>query len=79
MKDQPAFPQHLIETRDGAFQCSYDAPDGAGITMRDYFAAKALCGLIASYAVPGVGLPNAEIAAQHSYEYADAMLKEREK
>ena len=38
----PAFPQHLIETSNGALQASYDAPDGAGMTLRDWFAGQAL-------------------------------------
>lgn len=41
-----------------------------GLTMRDYFAAKALTGLIA------VALSPADTAL-FAYQYADAMLKER--
>lgn len=46
------------------------------LTLRDYFAAHALCGMCGgepgSHLVP----PN---AAQQAYDYADAMLKERAK
>lgn len=43
----------------------------AGMTLRDYFAVKALDRLMAR----GVTM---EIAAEYAYKYADAMLKARE-
>ena len=45
-----------------------------GMTLRDYFAGDAMTGLI-------FGFPrlSEEEVAKHSYRYADAMLKEREK
>ncbi len=43
-----------------------------GMSLRDYFAAKAMQGILFE------GLDPAE-TAQHAYEMADAMLKEREK
>lgn len=48
----------------------------SGMTLRDYFAAKALSGMCAG--APGSHLvpPN---AAKLAYEYADSMLAEREK
>jgi hypothetical protein len=42
-----------------------------GITIRDYFATKAMQNLVSDY--------SPEFVAQKAYEYADAMLKEREK
>ena len=50
--------------------------DKYGMTLRDYFAAKALEGLIAHL----VGLKGKDVQdyAKRSYEYADAMLKQRE-
>jgi hypothetical protein len=42
------------------------------MTLRDYFAAKAMQGILYE------GLDPAE-TAQHAYEMADAMLKERER
>lgn len=48
---------------------------GEGMTLRDYFAAKALEGLLA----PITGIPILPNLAKLSYEIADAMLKEREK
>ena len=76
----PAFPTPY-ETRDGdTFSTCYEG----GMTLRDYFAAKALQGLLA--------LPNEEgarvyktmesihrVIAITAYAYADAMLREREK
>jgi hypothetical protein len=44
----------------------------SGMTLRDYFAAKAMQGILYE------GLDPAE-TAQHAYEMADAMLKAREK
>lgn len=47
-----------------------------GMTLRDYFAAKALQGLVAS---PVVNLISNDAYAQRAYQYADAMIAEREK
>ncbi len=55
----PAFPTHLNLTQ--------------GMTLRDYFAAKAMQGLLASE----VNAPRHEFAAE-AYAMADAMLKARE-
>lgn len=47
-----------------------------GMSLRDYFAAKALQGLIAD---PNIFLDNTEFAIAHdAYVIADAMLKARE-
>jgi hypothetical protein len=52
----------------------YDLADNEhGLTMRDYFAAKVLQGLLAS----GLDQPKFEFARK-SYEMADAMLEARE-
>ena len=63
-----------------AFPASYYTDDGQwakrdGMTLRDYFAAKALQGLI------GTGTERGMIydrVAEVAYMYADAMLKARE-
>lgn len=69
-KNPNAFP---IEYQDGEFQ--------TGMTLRDYFAAKAMQGVIAS--TQGIGLEvnekHIKIVVKKAYMYADAMLKEREK
>ena len=64
----PAFPCHpeIIPHRDHDF---------AGMTLRDYFAAKAMQGfLTAKYA----STYRPEFWAKNAYEMADAMLKARE-
>jgi len=54
-------------------------PNETGMTLRDYFAAKALQGFLAyiePYGERGEGLPMAY--AKEAYIYADAMLKARQ-
>jgi hypothetical protein len=51
-----------------------------GMTLRDYFAAKALGGILASWPEDGTSLSNEyapEKCASTAYRYADAMLAER--
>ena len=50
--------------------------DELGMTLRDYFAARALQGMLASGNLPKT-MPDADIA-ECSYNLADAMLKARE-
>ena len=60
---------------------AFPAPAGVshiteqGMTLRDYFAAKAMNGLISDGAVPEL---SGELIAEMSYAMADAMLKARE-
>ena len=49
-----------------------------GMTLRDYFAARVMNGLLAN-AEEGNSLVDKNRLAQWSYEMADAMLKAREK
>ena len=67
----PAFPTEVVNTNDGHIH--------QGMTLRDYFAAKAMQGWIATFpndmAVQDVRL---EGIAVFAYEMADAMLKARE-
>ena len=52
-----------------------------GMTLRDYFAAKAMQGLLSSIGEWSAGTPNLEFSdtvAQDAYWIADAMLKARE-
>lgn len=48
-----------------------------GMTLRDYFAAKALAGYWAD-AGPDISAEGCDITAQQCYQIADAMLKARE-
>jgi hypothetical protein len=81
----PAFPRPCSEDRTQG-----DQPDGNrtqreqdGMNLRDWFAGKAMQGFLASYAGcrprPPEGFPNPDILAGDCYEFADAMLAEREK
>ena len=47
-----------------------------GMTLRDYFAAKAMQGVIASWSLNS--MPPAKETAGAAYQYADEMLKARE-
>ena len=50
-----------------------------GMTLRDYFAAKALQGLLTQAAAMRHDSPPCDLAARVAYQYADAMLNERAK
>ena len=66
----PAFPCHpeIVPSAGLGF---------AGMTLRDYFAAKAMQGMAGSHAYCERGWDQADLAGQ-AYEIADAMLKARE-
>ena len=57
-----------------AFPCPVEGT--SGMSLRDYFAAAALTGLLAS---PDPTLPNPEGIAKVCYRFADAMIVERNK
>lgn len=50
-----------------------------GMTLRDYFAAKAMQGFIQYSATKGIYTPPDNELAKVSYDLADAMLKARER
>jgi len=62
----PAFPNHP--------EMPIDAP-GEGMTLRDYFAARAMQGWLSN---PGPSDETINAVAQWSYRVADAMLKARQ-
>lgn len=73
---QPAFPVKTRSTKHG----NTDTFSGwGGLTIRDYFAAAALQGILAADTSFGMGGDNREFAASTSYKLADAMLAERSK
>lgn len=81
--NEPAFPQPFIYEPDkgasGVYTSAFDVGFG-GLTIRDYFAAKALQGMLASNDEDKmVAWTNAEKAAAWSYLFADAILAAREK
>ena len=68
----PAFPLSGMDYRNGhTVQSVYSH----GMTLRDYFAAKALVGLLSDTA----NVSSPELFAKVSYQHADAMLAERAK
>lgn len=92
----PAFPVALKSGVHGASGlCGEEIPPNVtktygGMTLRDYFAAKAMQALIRELAnteqadeeMQKLGLVEGDfdrLVAKCSYDYADAMLKEREK
>jgi len=62
---------------ESAFPRSRLGSDADGMTLRDYFAAKAMQGILAG--LPEGSDPDVRDLARDSYKVADAMLKIREK
>jgi len=69
MKDIPAFPLHNHGTQTLGMHFT-------GMTLRDYFAAQALQGIVRTFTEIGDYLP--ENLSEDAYKIADAMMKERE-
>lgn len=76
----PAFPQHGYESQDEKHWNSEDC-GGAGLTLRDYFAAKAMQAWLSTYGDndrhPATANNCAHVAEQ-AYQVADAMLAARD-
>ena len=72
MKDIPAFPIQGFSTRNGQ---GLQLVMADGMTLRDYFAAKAMVAYMQSDIW---NHPTYKQAAKSSYELADAMLKARQ-
>ncbi|EQA1588766.1 hypothetical protein RBQ08_RS03205 [Enterobacter hormaechei] len=78
----------MTKKNDGGYAFPMEATDATawrdcnqGMTLRDYFAAKALSGWLASYpesCTHPIVAGNADEVAKHSYMLADAMLRARE-
>ena len=66
-KNDPAFPGQFVH---GAGQIE----SWTGMSLRDYFAAKAILGLLASPSTSRVGTAK---LAQDAYKMADAMIEAR--
>ena len=64
-----AFPQYIVSNNGTYVQ--------GGMTLRDYFAAKAMQSILAR--VDGRFTTTVEYVGGKSYQYADAMLKARDK
>ena len=66
----------IIDTLERKFPIgSGDMRDPVGMTLRDYFAAAALQGILAS--VQSDEITIGQVVAKNAYDIADAMLKER--
>ena len=70
MNNPPAFPVQSIYIED-------QETNSRGMTLRDYFAARAMQGLLAGLLADGQDLKWDQVAID-SYRQADAMLKARE-
>ena len=70
MNNPPAFPNVNIHTKEGI-----EVYGDSGMTLRDYFAAKAMQGMLSE---PSLKAKPEEFASK-SYELADAMLIQRNK
>ena len=70
MNNPPAFPTTMHNYGDGKYASH-------GMTLRDYFAAKAMQGLLAGLLADGQDLKWDQVAID-SYRQANAMLKARE-
>lgn len=68
-----AFPQKIKEEVNGGIQERYEL----GLTMRDYFAAKAMQAMLSNQEMWSNNDTMEDYVSQESYKMADAMLKER--
>lgn len=72
MKSEPAFPTKINTEHFSHPSTIYNT----GMTLRDYFAAKAMPPML--HANAGKWAGNYDAHAKMAYEFADAMLKARE-
>lgn len=70
----PAFPR--VAQMQGS---GYVSSEGSGMSLRDYFAAKAMAALITIEEFTDIGSINAGGVALIAYSIADAMLRQRSK
>lgn len=74
-----AFPRAASEyTKHGTCPDGNSPEDAqSGMSLRDFFAAHALTGIIAAYSGSKISLPSRTDGAEMAYEYADAMIAQR--
>ncbi len=72
MNNEPAFPLNELNHATGEI-----CEQHFGLTLRDYFAAKAMNGIEASQGNGGAFISTVEKVATRAYELADAMLRAR--
>lgn len=75
----PAFPSPVYRT-ERIYDLNGNQIIESHISIRDYFAAKAIQGILAAldFSVAGVGDVHIDSIAKASYALADAMMKQRE-
>ncbi|EHM0713737.1 hypothetical protein JDT53_12485 [Escherichia coli] len=74
-----AFPVDSVVERDEKGHLHGFEISSAGMTLRDYFAAKAIQGMLSNSGMWDlVNERHAELAAEDAYQVADAMLRARE-
>ena len=74
MKNLPAFPLNTPKWHESVSDAGFQDIDFTmGMTLRDYFAAKAMQGMMVD-----VVQPECDYIAETAYKMADAMLKARE-
>ena len=71
----PAFPTGTLSQNSTTGETVIQQYLSDGMTLRDYFAAKAMQGYLAN---PGDGFSTIKESADFCYAWADAMLKARE-
>ena len=76
----PAFPEsaHIISSDVVAAAEAYSQCNGGGMSLRDYFAAKAMQAILTKLA-DGIRPEDCKELAHDAYFIADAMLRERER
>lgn len=83
IKGGPAFPTDYHSECPECKTTVYGATSHGGMTLRDYFAAKALTGLLSYPGQEGRGSHHSnstpDLTARDAYVYADAMLAHRQK
>lgn len=74
--DFHAFPQPMMESQNGGGPITPASYGYGGMTIREYFAGRALQGIISHY---GVMLEKPPTCAKNAVELADALIAELEK
>lgn len=74
----------VMSDQDGGTAFPIVHPNGAGVqyfgmSLRDYFAAKSINGMLSALDAAGLNYSNPVMMAEHAYAMADAMLAERAK
>jgi len=72
---EPAFPRAVSMLRSGSY---FKVDSSDGMSLRDYFAAKAMQAMV-NGVIAGGGDYREPFVAEQAYKMADAMVEERQK